>query len=42
MVIKGPGIIDLHRESTTTSIKEQTKMSADLILERMKKRRGVT
>ena len=42
MVIKGPGIIDLHRESTTTSINEQSKMSADLILERMKKRRGVT
>ena len=39
MVIKGPGVVELHRESTTASVEESTDTSADSLLERMKNRR---
>ena len=39
LVIKGPGVVDLRRESTTASVEESSDTSADSLLERMKNRR---
>ena len=41
LVIKGPGVVDLRRESTTVSVEESSDTSADSLLERMKNRRRV-
>ena len=39
MVIKGPGVVALRRESTTVSVEESSDTSADSLIERMKNRR---
>lgn len=41
MVVKGPGVVGLRRESTTVSVEESSDTSADSLLERMKNRRRV-
>ena len=41
MVIKGPGVVDLRRESTTASVEESSDTSADSLIQRMKNRRRV-
>ena len=41
LVIKGPGVIDLRRESITVSVEESSDTAADSLLERMKNRRRV-
>ena len=41
MVIKGPGVVDLRRESTAVSMEESSDTLASSLLERMKNRRRV-